>query len=371
MTRFYAPATLIPMTAITWTPLWTVTAIGLMDSTPLEITGVTDPMNQLQVTWDPGIGIAPTAREVDITDIASSANSLLDNLVVNGVQVWTVNKEGVLIHGQVPASAIFPPIPSFNDPTFTGTATFDGPADFNGPVTMNDGLTVTAGETLLEGTLTSTIGSTLDGGTTVGGGMAVTGGLTTDSLGVTGNASVGGSLGVTGNFGVDGSSTFDGTATFDGTVQNGAGGPVVPISSPDASISVVTVGNGYHIETAAAPIAPGSTYVDTAFFGFGSTAGTFSIGPLPGTAVNTFRIICWGTLQFQDGSKELTLTGVVATGVTWDIASQAYENSQSGSFPFMYFGNGKGGTTPTVNWTCNDMIAFTPMFVTIMASITL
>jgi hypothetical protein len=369
MTRFYSPATLIPMTPITWTPLWTVTADGLMDSTPLEITGPSAPMNQLQVTWDPGVGIAPVAREVDITDIASSPNSLLDNLVVNGVQEWTVNKEGVLIHGTVPGSAVIGP---FNNATFNGTSTFTGPTTFTtGPVT-DDGTLYVAGLTTLNG------GADINGGETVTGGSFITGGVSVDSLTDTGPLTVDGPATFNGsttfsgpNLTVTGNLIVDGTSTLDGTVANGSGGPVVPISSPDASISVVTVGNGYHIETAAAPIAPGSTYVNTAFYGLGSTSGTISIGPLPGTAANSFRIICWGALQFHDASHTLTLTGVVAAGVTWDVASQGYENANSGTFPYMYFGTAEGGTTPTINWSSDDPVDFTPMFMTIMASIQL
>jgi hypothetical protein len=219
MTRYYSPATLIPDTPITWTPLWTVTATGLMDSTPLEITGASDPMNQLQVTWDPGPAIAPVAREVDITDIDSSPNSLLDNLVVNSVQVWAVNKEGVLVAGDIPYARITgaPIPPSFNNPTFTGTSTFDG------PVVMNDGLTVTAGATTLEGTLNSTLGSTLAGGTTVTGGEAVTGGLNTDTFGVSGASFFYGLATfndeiTTDSITVTGPAVFDGTSTFNGPV---------------------------------------------------------------------------------------------------------------------------------------------------------
>jgi hypothetical protein len=251
MTRYYSPATLIPDTPITWTPLWTVTATGLMDSTPLEITGASDPMNQLQVTWDPGPAIAPVAREVDITDIDSSPNSLLDNLVVNSVQVWAVNKEGVLVAGDIPYARITgaPIPPSFNNPTFTGTSTFDG------PVVMDDGLTVTAGATTLEGTLNSTAGSTLAGGTTVTGGEAVTGGLNTDTFGVSGASFFNGlatfndeittdSITVTGPAVFDGTSTFNGPADFTGTTT--FSGPVTGpgIDYPIGSVVVSYGGNG-------------------------------------------------------------------------------------------------------------------------------
>ena len=249
MTRFYSPATLIPMTPITWTPLWTVTADGLMDSTPLEITGPSAPMNQLQVTWDPGVGIAPVAREVDITDIASSPNSLLDNLVVNGVQEWTVNKEGVLIHGTVPGSAIVGP---FNNATFTGTTTITGPTTFTtGPVT-DDGTLYVVGLTTLNG------GADINGGETVTGGSDITGGVSVDSLTDTGPLTVDGastfnalatfndeittdSITVTGAAVFDGTSTFHGPADFTGTTTFSG-----PVTGPgvDYPIGSVVVSYG-------------------------------------------------------------------------------------------------------------------------------
>lgn len=206
MTRYESPATLIPMTPITWTPLWQVNAVGEVFSTPTEVVAAgTNPVDSISVTWDPGVGVAPVARQVDITDIDSSPNSLLDNLIVNGVQVWTVNKEGVLIHGTVPASAI-PGI--FNNPTFTGTSTFDG------PVVITDGETVTGGETVdnltVTGTFTDT-GGPATFGTIHSADIDNSGIITTATLGST---TINNSGTITTNGFVD-----NGPATFNGTVM--------------------------------------------------------------------------------------------------------------------------------------------------------
>ena len=264
MTRYYSPATLIPDTPITWTPLWTVTADGLMDSTPLEVTGPSAPMNQLQVTWDPGIGIAPTAREVDITDIASSPNSLLDNLVVNGVQEWTVNKEGVLIHGTVPGSAVVGP---FNNATFNGTSTFTGPTTFTtGPVT-DDGTLFVVGLTTLNGH------ADINGGETVTGGSNITGGVSVDSLTDTGPLTV------------DGASTFNALATFNDEITTDS------------------------ITVTGAAVFDGSV-----MFADGSDVGIFSSGTFDGVLAGTFLVSL--VMPLSGGTYNYTLS----LSVSFDIA---------------------------------------------------
>lgn len=323
MTRYESPPTLIPDTPITWTPLWTVTGVGLMDSTPLEVTGVSDPMNQLQVTWDPGVGIAPTAREVDITDIASSVNSLLDNLVVNGVQVWTVNKEGVLIHGTVPASAI-PGI--FNNPTFTGTSIFTGPVVDTSTLTVD-------GSTTLNSTLFVVGSSTLDGGLTVASGETVTGGLTTDNLDVTGNETV------------HGTATFDGPAVFNNTVTFSS--PPIPISSPDGSIIVTPVGDGYTIEDSG--IGVGSTIQYGLNHDPSTTSDTF---PIPGTASQMWSLSTSVIVELAAPfTGTLTISGAGSTtggGSGWDAYSYTITNPTQTIITMSLVGNILGGETGTM-----------------------
>jgi hypothetical protein len=274
MTRYESPPTLIPMTPITWTPLWTMTGTGLIDSTPLEVTGPSVPMENIAVTWDPGIGVVLTARQVDVTNIASSPNSLLDNLRVNGTNVWSVNEEGVLVAGTVPAALI---VGNFVNANFTGTSTF------NGPVVMNDGLTVTAGATILEGTLTSTIGSTLEGGTTVTGGEAVTGGLTTDTLVVSGT------------------STFNGLATFNDE-----------ITTDSITVTGAAVFNG------------------SVMFADGSDVGIFSSGTFNGVLAGTFIVSL--VMPLSGGSYNYTLS----LSVSFDIAGTiTFSDTGHGAWLYM------------------------------------
>jgi hypothetical protein len=351
MTRYYSPATLIPDTPITWIPLWTVTDIGLMDSTPLEITGVTDPMNQLQVTWDPGVGIAPTAREVDITDIASSPNSLLDNLVVNGVQVWTVNKEGVLIHGTIPASAI-PGI--FNNATFTGTTTFTGPVDAPGEEITADSFdfdfggsavnapTITTGPILIpplvsDVTIPIRYSNFFPEGTTVlvsGPGSSFAGPVisgTPTSITVDNFQIITGSVGDTIFAGatvsyttsyaltsLDNSITINNVGTPAAPIANlevnTAALPVMPLSSPDGSITVTPVGNGYDIETN--PAAASARYpVGGSIVAYGGSGTSLSIPPVGAS---------WNVMSFQAISTSNAGTGIVVATGTGGTAGGAF-----------------------------------------------
>jgi hypothetical protein len=308
-----------------------------MDSTPLEITGASDPMNQLQVTWDPGPAIAPVAREVDITDIDSSPNSLLDNLVVNSVQVWAVNKEGVLVAGDIPVARItgLTPFPGFNDVTLTGTTTVDGPADFNGPVVMNDGLTVTAGATTLEGTLDSTAGSTLAGGTTVTGGEAVTGGLTTDTLGVTGTT------------------TFHGDVSIDPghTITIGGTTPVVTLESLNSSIAITQVSTTeYNIETVvAAAVYPVQRVFIRVPVGTATPfSQTLTMSTLLGPVTQHYQLYASAGWPLAAGGI-MTMTG---SGGTWETPTSF--NNPSGVDIIDLGGTATGGETPSVVWTANN-----------------
>ncbi len=370
MTRYESPPTLIPMTAITWTPMWTVTGVGLMDSTPLEVTGPSAPMNDLAVTWDPGIGVVLVARQEDITDIASSPNSLLDNLVVNGVQVWAVNKEGVLVAGTVPASAI-PGL--FNNATFTGTSTFNGPVitnstfTANGPATFNSSITGNS-------TLFITGLSTLNGHANINGGETVTGGLTTDSITVTGGGtSTFTNIHVTGTSALDGAVTAGstlhvvGAATVDGgeivtgglttdTIDVTGGGliggtldthsieiapgnsitingttPVVTLESTNGSITIAQVTpTEYNIESN--PAFAGNSYpIGGAKVNYGAS-GTSLIIPSVGTAWN---VVCQAFIQYSStgGANTLNITGTGGTaGGAWTGGTDPVSNLPTTTF---------------------------------------
>jgi len=380
MTRWESPPTNIPLTPITWTRLFQVDNKGQVISVPLTVLTANQASQQIFVVWDPGIGTQVEGRLLQVTDVASASNSLLDNLVVNGNSKWAVDKSGTLVTGIIPVARItgLVPFPGFNNATFTGTTTFNGPVvdnstlDVFGAATFHSSLT--ADSTFFAvGLATLNSHANVNSGLTVTGGESVTGGLTTDTLHVTGISTLDGAVTANNTLAVVGHTQLANVTLNAGDVISVNGTtPVVLLESTNGSIGVSQVSNHeYDLSVLTAPIAPGSSYVNTAFFPLGSTNGTISLGPLPGTAANTFRIIYWGALQFQNASRELTVTGVVSAGITWDVASQQYENSNSGTFPFMYFGTAEGGTTPTINWTCNDVIAFTPMFTTIMASIQL
>jgi hypothetical protein len=367
---YSAVPTLVPGIPVVWRQVFLIDANGAVISTPQTVTFSGDPSQQVNVTWDLGGAAVAVARQIDITNTSSSVNSLLDNMIVNGTQVWAVNEEGVLVAGDIPYARITgaPSPPSFNNPTFTGTATFTGPiiaedgetitagglavtggtttdtldvtgtSTFVGPVVMDstlnvagaadftDGITVSGMPAIFNNTMTSTAGSTLDGGTTVTGGEAVTGGLTTDTLDVTG------------------------TATFHGVVENGAGGPVVGLTSPDGSISVVTVGQSYTIEDSGTGVGS-SRFIYTQNI----TGPTFSSSFLvPGTAGQIWMVmmdsVVATTASITAGTLIITGTGGTDGGL-WAGVANTKTNPDSAAIPIMFGGNAHGGDLLTATWT--------------------
>lgn len=110
----------------------------------------------------------------------------------------------------------------------------------------------------------------------------------------------------------------------------------------------------------------GQTYAAAANFAPGATTGSLSLSAvLPGDSSNQWLVIVSGSLEFQNASKQLTLTGGGA-GVTWPSSPQNYQNANAGTFPFTLFGTAQGGSTPSVTWTCNDVLAFEPMTMTLI-----
>jgi len=350
MTRWYSPPTNIPMTPITWIALWTITADGLMDSTPLEVTGVSAPMNSLMATWDPGIGIAITAREVDITNTASAPTSLLDNLVVNGTQVWTVDITGTLTHGIIPAARItgLVPFPGFNNVTLTGTTIMTG------PVIMDSTLLVQGDATFdmdITGNSTLSIAgiSLLAGGAVVDAGLTVTGGETTDNLNVTGTSILAVTDATT--LGVSGITLLHNVqiATGDTITINGAT-PVVGLESLNGSITIAQVTpTEYNIQISNTALVPIGSVHQIAMastvgaVGGGNGPGTLSL-LLPGTAANGWAVTVECTIGIGGaGSFSMTDSGGSFTGVpiTWSVGNFA-------SYVIMYdYGTAVGGDTIT------------------------
>lgn len=338
---YSAVPTLVPGIPVVWRQVFLIDANGAVISTPQTVTFSGDPSQQVNVTWDLGGAAVAVARQIDITNTSSSVNSLLDNMIVNGTQVWAVNEEGVLVAGDIPYARITgaPSPPSFNNPTFTGTATFTGPiiaedgetitagglavtggtttdtldvtgtstfdgtSTFVGPVVMDstlnvagaadftDGITVSGMPAIFNNTMTSTAGSTLDGGTTVTGGEAVTGGLTTDTLQVTGNSILHNTTIASGD-----------TITINGTT------PVVALESTTGSITIAQVSSTeYNIN-----VNPSSSILNypigTSVVAYGGSGTSLTI-PSVGTLWNVVSFQSVLMSSFTSGTVVVTGTG--------------------------------------------------------------
>lgn len=226
-TRKIAPATVIPGDPVIWTDVYSIAPNGEVTIHPNTETAQGQIADQVLAAWNAGTSAKMIARQIDITDTSSSSTSLLDNLEVNGVPVWSVRKDGTLVAGIVPFSAI-----NFPNPT-----TFNVPVTFTQPVTMTDGLTVTGGETVdhIHVTGNEQVDGTLDvgGATTLHGGLTVAGGIGTDTLNVSGDETVGGNLHVVGNEQLDGDLHVNGNETVGGDLD--VGGTVKAAQFEDAA----------------------------------------------------------------------------------------------------------------------------------------
>ena len=111
----------------------------------------------------------------------------------------------------------------------------------------------------------------------------------------------------------------------------------------------------------------GQTFATATNFAPGATTGTLTFPyALAGTSSNTYLVIVSGSLQFQNASRQLTLTGS-GTGVSWPNSPQIYQNANAGTFPFTFYGTAQGGSTPSVTWTCNDVLFAEPMTMVMVA----
>lgn len=86
---------------LAWVTLYHLGPDGSLSLTPSYFSSATQHIISAQATWN-----APTITmvgyEMDITDTASSAASLLENFRVNGATVWSIDKTGSLVTGGVP-----------------------------------------------------------------------------------------------------------------------------------------------------------------------------------------------------------------------------------------------------------------------------
>lgn len=359
--RYTAVATNTPGDAITWVLVWSLDVAGNMTSTPRNGTNESMIAAAINVTWSAGSPAVMNVREINLTDSSSNSQSLVDNINVNGTPVWQVRKDGTLEVGIIPFARItgftLPSGVTLNNANFTGTSTFTG------PVIMTDGLTVTGGETV--DSLHVTANEIIDGNLNVGGTT------TLNVLNVTGSINVpAGTIPVTAVTGTNGIAV-----TNTGTSYNASGAALVEtVTSSDSSVTLTRTGQVVDITAGAvAPVIPGSWFINTEFVPAVGTpqSGSISLGPLPGTSADTFRVVYWGVTGFKDAGSSMVFTGTPATNITWDEASVTVFNGQGNATAFMYFGTAKGGTTPTVSWTTTDYVFATPFTATIAAGIQL
>lgn len=87
-----------------WVTLWTMDANGLITSTPATATTAATNLT-LNPTWN-APGFTMRGIRVNVTDTASAASSLLEDLQVGNASMWSVRKDGTLVAGSVPTTAV-------------------------------------------------------------------------------------------------------------------------------------------------------------------------------------------------------------------------------------------------------------------------
>jgi hypothetical protein len=124
-TRLYAPAATASNIALTWTATFetdpTTTIVEPQDLANSGTAAFT-----VDATFNATTGATLAAMQVVVDDLVSGASSSLYSAVVNGVQVWSVDKTGTLVKGSVPSSQLDPP-PYFALSAGTGIATIADP----------------------------------------------------------------------------------------------------------------------------------------------------------------------------------------------------------------------------------------------------
>lgn len=341
----YGAPTLVPGNPITWVNVFTIDDNGSVISVPRPVLASGDPAQQINPTWNAGSASHLVGRQLSVIDSSSSVTSVLDNLAVNGTAVWTVNKFGLLVTGQVPTSAI-PGL--YANPTFTGTSTFTGPVIMNstlhviGATTLSGG--IVGGLSVASGLSVTSGGLGVTGGETVSGGSAITGGLTADTLHTTSTATVDGALTANSTLFVSGLSQMS-NATVTGTITQNGTTPVVPLTSSDSSIITTQVGtNSYDLELRAYPI--GSTQM-----GFTTSSPfTFTIPNHGNSWISS--VILYADITPGVGTIVLHGAGGTAGG-NWAGTSQTVTNPNSNHIAVSFVGsvNPNDTLTATVSVT--------------------
>jgi hypothetical protein len=196
--RYSAVPTTAPNISVTWVQMFEVDGSGNISSTPLAQTAPVDNL-QLEPIWNVGTPTTTGSFEQDVTDTSSAANSFLEKFKVNGTVVWQVRKDGTLVNGSIPSSAIVPA---------SGTATFD-----NVIITGNE---VVQGTSLFQGPATFDSVLTADAGIQCNGNETITG-----NLAVIGTATFGGSVEIGSNINPESLEVFGPVAALDGETVTG------------------------------------------------------------------------------------------------------------------------------------------------------
>ena len=130
-TRYVCAAGTAPFA---WTAIFAVNGDGSISIAPGSIfTSPAEIAEQISPVWNATGATVMTARKVNVTDDASASASLLDQLAVNGVDKWDVDKSGTLVTGIIPTARLSGNLPP---------SAFGLQADSFGPATIGVPLAV-------------------------------------------------------------------------------------------------------------------------------------------------------------------------------------------------------------------------------------
>lgn len=399
-----APATGAISTPVVWQTVWNLDANGNMTVEPATATSQSQVAEEVNPTWDGGVGASMVAREVNVTDTSSASASYLDQLSVNGTVKWQVDKHGVLTVGTVPASHIpgiiteivgVSPVDvviAHNIATvslahgdyvdLTGAQTITGVKTFTDPNGILFG-TDTGSEGSVSGNATAqsmgfgakfvttpfvweaeateavivAISTANDAENPTGLALYFNAGLTpgntynpslvfsVDSTGHISTGSVPASV-LAGEF----EGTFGITTSYDAgadKVDISGAGLLASIVSPNHSLLVTISGQTADVEVNPNAATPGKCFQAQTYSL--STTGTLSLSaPLPGGPSQDYAVLVTGTTSFTAQNDSGSLT---ATNWTANVSPKAYGNGSGATTPVSMTGSAIGGQTPEVSWS--------------------
>ena len=329
--EWFANATIVPGTTLTWVQLSSRSNPGNYEKTPVVATASTQNVETLVQKWNMGTTAVANARRLNVLDTSSNSESLVDNIQVNGTPVWQIRKDGTLITGKISVSSlvgpfIFPNLQVTGD-TQLNTLTVGGLAHFTGGETVTGGLTTD--------TFHATSSATIDGT------LNVTGATTLSSLHTTGSTQIDGNLGVTGN------ETVGGTLGVTGNITSG--GTITAASFSDTSGHRGSTSPAYVTATATAPAIGSSVALTIA------SSYNFQVGQTVVVADSSTSVGFSGTVTAGNGFP--------ATQIT--VLAEFYYQGGSGNTlstnAHIYTGSGVAklsntDSTLTITRTNNDVV---------------